>query len=105
VPSRLCSPVWKPIHGDDHLWTLITASNLAFDLRQLGDIEAARDMDAETLARRRRILGDDDPQTLDSASNLATDLERLGEHQAAAELRSEIRQRRSGQGESKTSGR
>jgi hypothetical protein len=62
-------------------------------------------MDAETLARRLRILGDDDPQTLNSASNLATDLERLGEHEAAAELRSEIGQRRSGQGESKTSGR
>ena len=61
-------------------------------------------MDADTLARRRRVLGDDHPQTLASARNLATDLERLGEHQAAAELRSGVRQRRSGQGETKISG-
>ena len=53
-------------------------------------------MDANVLARRRKVHGDDHPQTLASASNLATDLERLGEHQAAAELRSEVKRRRSG---------
>jgi hypothetical protein len=72
---------------------------LADDLRQLGEAEAARDLDTDTLARRRRVLGDDHPQTLNSASNLATDLEQLGDHHAAGALRAEVRHRRSGQGE------
>ena len=59
----------------------------------------ARDLDADTLARRRRVLGDDHPQTLASARNLAEDLEQLGDHQAAAALRAEVRHRRRGQGE------
>jgi len=89
----------RSVHGEDHPWTLTSASNLAFDLRQLGEIGAARDLDADTLARRRRVLGDDHPRTLASASNLAYDLEKLGDQDAAAELRAEVRQRRNGQGE------
>ena len=43
-------------------------------------------MDADTLARRRRVLGDDHAQTLASALNLASDLRRLGEVEAARAL-------------------
>ena len=39
----------------------------------------ARDLDQDTLDRRRRVLGDDLPDTLRSASNLANDLRQLGE--------------------------
>ena len=72
--------------GDDHPSTLVSASNLATDLRYLGEHQAARELDEDTLARRRRVLGDDHPSTLVSASNLAADLRYLGEHQAARDL-------------------
>ncbi len=53
--------------------------SLAHDLRVLGDVQAARDLDHDTLDRRRRVLGHDHPDTLNSAANLATDLRALGE--------------------------
>lgn len=34
----------------------------------------ARDLDQDTLDRRRRVLGENHPDTLNSASNLANDL-------------------------------
>ena len=72
--------------GDDHPHTLNSAGNLAVDLSNLGEHQAARELDEDTLARRRRVLGDDHPDTLNSANNLAVDLRNLGEHQAAREL-------------------
>jgi hypothetical protein len=58
---------------------LFTANILAADLRALGEAQAARDLDQDTLDRRRRILGEDHPDTLTSADNLAADLRALGE--------------------------
>ena len=65
--------------GEDHPDTLTSANNLAIDLRNLGEYQAARELDEDTLARRRRVLGEDHPDTLASASNLAADLRALGE--------------------------
>ena len=65
--------------GDDHPSTLDSATGLAWDLRVLGQDQAARELDEDTLARRRRVLGEDHPDTLTSASNLAVDLRALGE--------------------------
>jgi hypothetical protein len=65
--------------GEDHPSTLASASNLAVDLRALGETQAARDLDEDTLARRRRVLGEGHPDTLTSASNLAVDLRALDE--------------------------
>jgi hypothetical protein len=65
--------------GEDHPETLRTAGNLAADLRSLGEHQAARELDEDTLDRRRRVLGDDHPDTLASADNLAADLHALGE--------------------------
>jgi hypothetical protein len=48
------------------------------DLRELGEVRAARDLDKDTLARRR-VLGEDHPDALASASSLAADLRELGE--------------------------
>ena len=42
-------------------------------------MQAARDLDHDTLDRRRRILGHDHPDTLASAASLAHDLHELGE--------------------------
>jgi hypothetical protein len=65
--------------GEDHPDTLISATNLAKDLRALGEVPAALDLDRDTLGRRRRVLGQDHPDTLASATNLAIDLRALGE--------------------------
>ena len=65
--------------GEDHPDTLSSANNLAIDLRELGEYQAARELDEDTLARRRRVLGEDHPDTLSSANNLAVDLRALGE--------------------------
>ena len=71
----------RRILGDDHPYTLVSASNLAVRLAALGEHEQARRMDEDTLARRRRILGDDHPDTLTSAKNLASRLAARGEHE------------------------
>ncbi len=59
----------------------------------MGEYEAARRLDEDTLARRR-VLGEDHPDTLTSASNLAGDLRALGQHEAARQLDEDIRARR-----------
>ena len=60
----------------------------------MGRYAAARELDEDTLARRRRVLGEDHPGTLDSANNLALDLRVLGEVQAARELNEDTLARR-----------
>ena len=52
----------------------------------MGDYQAARELDEDTLARSRRVLGEDHRDTLASADNLAADLRALGDHQPAREL-------------------
>lgn len=47
-------------------------------LAALGDHQAARDLNEDTLARRRRVLGEDHPDTLTSADNLAVSPRALG---------------------------
>jgi hypothetical protein len=56
---------------------LISASSLATDLRALGNHRAARELDDDTLERRRRVLGEDHPLTQRSAENLDRDLRGL----------------------------
>jgi tetratricopeptide (TPR) repeat protein len=82
--------------GDDHPDTLTSATNLALNLWWLGEYQRARDLDQDTLTRRRRILGEDHPDTLTSASQLASDLFWLGYYPQARELQEETltRQRR-----------
>ncbi len=62
----------------------MSASNLAVHLRALGEHQAARELDQDTLDRCRRVLGDDHPETQRSARNLAADLKALGESPADA---------------------
>ena len=63
-----------------------SATGLAIDLRALGEHQAARELDEDTLARNRRVLGEDHPSTLTTATNLAVDLRALSDHQTAREL-------------------
>ena len=65
--------------GQDHPSTLISAINLAEDLRQLGEIRVARDLDQDSLNRLRRIFGDEHPHTQLCSTNLAKDMLALSE--------------------------
>ena len=61
----------------------------------VGEHQAARELDEDTLARRRRDLGEDHPDTLASADNLAFSLQAVDErHQAARELAEDTLARR-----------
>jgi hypothetical protein len=62
----------------------------------LDELDRARDLDQDTLERRRRTLGDDHPDTLASADNLASDLRELGEYEQARELDRDALDRRRG---------
>lgn len=53
---------------------------------QPGIYEQARDLGADTLDRRRRVLGPDHPNTLKTAHGLAWSLGELGEHAKARDL-------------------
>ncbi|MGH3421686.1 MAG: tetratricopeptide repeat protein, partial [Streptosporangiaceae bacterium] len=44
----------------------------------MGETRAARDLDQDTLERRRHVLGHDHPDILSSAHNLALDLPAIG---------------------------
>ena len=66
--------------------TLMAAHYLAWALLELGRYAEARDLNQDTLERRRRVLGDDHPDTLNSAHNLAVVLRELGDVQAARDL-------------------
>ena len=76
-PSRAAARRTPSIR--DHPDTLRSATNLAANLRELGEIHAARDLDQNTLDRRRQVLGEDRPDTMSSAANLSADLRFLGE--------------------------
>jgi tetratricopeptide repeat protein len=72
--------------GDDHPYTLLSATCLAATLRKLGRYEPARQLGEDALTRQRRVLGDDHPYTLHSAHDLAAVLTSLGEHDQARRL-------------------
>ncbi|MGW6360531.1 FxSxx-COOH system tetratricopeptide repeat protein [Streptomyces sp. NPDC055092] len=77
---------WQQELGDDDEDTLWTASYLARAYADTQDHARARDLDEDTLARRRRVLGEDHPATLGTASNLAVWLGELGEMEQARAL-------------------
>ena len=79
--------------------TLVTAHGLVNDLSKLGELQAARELDQDTLDRRRRVLGEDHPDTLRSTANVAADLHALGEVEAARELDQDILNRRQERGQ------
>ena len=54
-------------------------NDLAETLRNLGDLQGARELREQALAARRRVLGADHPDTLRSMNNLARIQQRLEE--------------------------
>ena len=84
----------RRVLGDDHPRTLTSAQSLAVYLGELGRYEQARELEEDTLTRRRRVLGDDHPSTLRSAQSLALGLRDLGHYEQASQLEEWVRSRR-----------
>jgi tetratricopeptide (TPR) repeat protein len=78
--------LYRQLLGRNHPDTLVSARNLAFDLRATGEYQTARRLDEDTLTRSSQVLGTDHPHTLISAQSLAADLRAAGEYQAARRL-------------------
>jgi tetratricopeptide (TPR) repeat protein len=77
---------WTAAFREDHPDTLRALSNLAANLRALGDFERALDLTQSAVERFRRTLGDGHPDTLWAASNLAVSFHEMGEIVRAREL-------------------
>jgi tetratricopeptide (TPR) repeat protein len=97
---ELCRPLFeraldlrRSMLGDNHPDTLISASNLAFDLWELGHYEEGRQLAEDTLTRQRQVLGDDHPHTLHSATVLAATLRESGHYEQARQLAEDTRTR------------
>ena len=58
----------RRVLGEDHPDTLTSAFILAGELFELGEYQAARELNEDILARRRRVLGEDHPDTGASAT-------------------------------------
>ncbi len=86
--------LWSEQFGFDSIPSLNAATALAQALQVMGRYAEARDLDQDTLDRRRRVLGADHPSTLVSANNLAVDLRALGEVQTARGLDQDTLDRR-----------
>lgn len=86
--------LWRDRLGPDDGDTLSIAHDLAFALRLMGRYPEARELDLDSLARKRRLYGDDHPSTLTSANALASDLFQLGEVGAARDLHQDTLNRR-----------
>ena len=85
---------WRDRLGDDDLNTLAVTDSVATAFRDMGRYAEARDLDQDTLARRRRVLGEDHPDTMAAASSLAVALLELGEVRAARDLQQDTLARR-----------
>ena len=85
---------WSAQLGSDDRHAQAAATYLAWGFRNMSRYTEARDLDQDSLERRRRIFGEDHPRTLSSASNLAADLREMEELQAARDLDEDTLQRR-----------
>ena len=85
---------WQDRLGPDDCHTLKAAAALGVACRETGRYSEARQLDQDTLARRRRVLGEDHPDTLTSANSLAVDLYAAGDLRAARELHADTVARR-----------
>ena len=64
----------RMVQNTDGGWgehTLTAAHYLAWALLEMGRYAESRDLNQDTLARRRRVLGQDHPDTLNSAARIS----------------------------------
>ena len=81
---------YRRILGNDHPHTLRTASNLANDLSELGEAQAAIVLYEDVLARRQQLLGNDHPGTRRAANNLINALLDVGDYVEILALRANL---------------
>jgi tetratricopeptide (TPR) repeat protein len=86
--------LWMAELGADNFDSLTAAQLLAHASHDLGDYEAALELQEETLGRRTRVLGEDHPDTLQSKNDLAATLWSLGRYSEALPLSQETYDRR-----------
>jgi tetratricopeptide (TPR) repeat protein len=72
--------------GPDDEQTLIASRHLGNTLRLLGEYEKAREVNADTLERLRRVFGPDHEHTLNTARSVGSDLRAAGEFSKAEQL-------------------
>jgi hypothetical protein len=77
------------VFGSDDLYTLRVLQNVAVNLRMLGDVEKAYEIDSD-LVRQWSRTGPDRYQTLQCRANVARDLLAMGRHQEALDLVDEV---------------
>jgi len=78
--------IWRSSMGPDDELTLVASRHLANSLRALGEIQAARDLNLDTLDRMVRTLGKDHEHSLATANSVAADLRLLGHFKQALQL-------------------
>ncbi|MDQ4031030.1 MAG: FxSxx-COOH system tetratricopeptide repeat protein [Actinomycetota bacterium] len=78
--------IWRASMGPDDELTLVASRHLANSLRALGEIQAARDLNLDTLDRMVRTLGKDHEHSLATANSVAADLRLLGHFKEALRL-------------------
>jgi tetratricopeptide (TPR) repeat protein len=76
----------RRLYQGDHPATAQTLSNLALDMRRLGDVEQARKLDTQALEMRQRLYANDHPAIADSLAGLAANLRALGDAKQAMKL-------------------
>ena len=77
----------RQVLGDDHPYTLDSASHLVLVLHELGEQQAVLDLGEDTLARMHRVLGADHPKTVAMADSLAALREQSSPEPAPPERR------------------
>lgn len=84
----------SPALGPTHPHTLITAGNLAADLRALGRFREALDLDQRTHEMALEPWGEENPRTLMIAHNLAVDFRLVGDWVSALRYDEDTLERR-----------
>jgi hypothetical protein len=78
--------VWRRLHSGDHQVIASSLTNLAVDLRELGEVERAQELDEQAIAMWRRMNLGDHPDLALALNNLASSQRILGKVRRAREL-------------------
>jgi Tetratricopeptide repeat len=84
LARRLHERWWESLGPDEGI-TLRAATTVAAALHMLGEYAAARALQEDVLARRRRVLGADHADTQQTDRNLALTLRALGEAESGSD--------------------
>lgn len=80
----------RKVYGEEHPYTIQTELNHIQAIRRGGDVERARTLQVEVLAKARRVFGDEHATTLTALNNLAFLESTLGKPEEAEALYREV---------------